>query len=551
MLKTARSYEEACRTFRWRIPERYNLAFDICDRQTMAGADGHRTALIVEGADGGVERYTFHVLRLLSNRLANVLVGLGIRRDDRVLLSLPAGVEAAVALLAVTKMGAVAVPVPAGLGAEPMAWRLADSGARAAIVAGAALAAVLSAGTDGLAAVLAVGEAPAGTVELWAAMERASDVFAPAVTDADNPALLFYPADSCGHPAGIVHAHRALPGNLPAVELALEFFAQFGDILWTSNDWMSFEGMMWALLPAWHHAVPVVAQAGAFEPERALGLMARHGVRVATLPSSHLVQLTAAAASTPHPLLRALATGPGLPKAALHGEVERAFAIGANEIWGSCETGALAANNRQIIEHRPGSPGRAVPGVTVEAVDDVHNKVLKAGDIGMLAASPGTPGAMLGFWGDAEAPRRLLPSGWMVTGWTGSRDLDGYLWPEPPTPPEGAVLVGGLRVRLEQVEAALVVDPRVTEAAVAQLPNGELKAFVVAASGAVGDANLAAQLQQGIEARRAAHEVPRRIDFVASLPKAADAGVGREELLARPIRLDAPTSDERWLPRRD
>ena len=145
MLKTTRSYEEACRTFRWRIPDRYNLAFDVCDRQTMAGSDGHRTALIVEAADGSVERYTFHVLRLLSNRLANVLTAAGVGAGDRVLLSLPAGIEAASALLAVTKMGAVVVPVPVGLGTEPMGWRLADSGARAAIVGKEAIATVLAA----------------------------------------------------------------------------------------------------------------------------------------------------------------------------------------------------------------------------------------------------------------------------------------------------------------------------------------------------------------------------------------------------------------------
>ena len=86
MLNNPRSYEEACRTFRWRIPDRYNLAFDVCDRQTMAGADGHRTALIVEAADGQVERYTFHVLRLLSNRLANVLAARGVTPGDLVAL---------------------------------------------------------------------------------------------------------------------------------------------------------------------------------------------------------------------------------------------------------------------------------------------------------------------------------------------------------------------------------------------------------------------------------------------------------------------------------
>jgi acetyl-CoA synthetase len=553
MLKIARSYEEACRTFRWRIPDRYNLAFDVCDRQTMAGADGHRTALIVEATDGTVERYTFHVLRLLSNRLANVLAAAGVGRGDRVVVSFPPSVEAAVALLAVTKMGAVAVPVPPGFGAEPMGWRLADSGARAALAGAGAAAAVLAAREQAseLDLVLVPGEAPPGSDELWAALERASDSFAPVVTAAAEAALLFYPLDACFRPKGVLHGHRALPGNLPAVEFALDFFARSGDVLWTSAEWMGFEGLLWALLPAWHHGVPVVAQAAPFDPERALALMAREGVRAAFLPPSHLEALTQAASGRPHPMPRALATGPEPLPFSRHQAVERVFGVAANEIWGVAETGALAANNAQLMERRAGSPGRAVPGVTVEAVDLGHGRVLRAGDSGMLAGAPGAPGACLGLWGvgGGAAGSTALPSGWLATGRTGSRDLDGYLWPDDPVRPDGVVMVGDRRVALAEVEAVLAAHSLVTEAAVALLPSGELKAFVVPGSG-TGDPGLAAELQGWVGARRARHEIPRRIEFVDALPRADDGAVNRDDLASRPLRLDAPSSDDRWTPAR-
>ncbi len=557
MLKTARSYEEACRTFRWRIPDRYNLAFDVCDRQTMAGADGHRTALIVNAADGSGERYTFHMLRLLANRLANVLQAAGIGRGDRVLVSFPASLEAAVAVLAVTRMGAVAVPVPVGFGTAPVAWRAADCGAKAAVVAGSMAAVTVAAAADAplLGTILAAGEAPAGASEMWAALERAADSFAPQVTAADDAALLFYPADAVGQPLGALHAHRALPGNLPAVEFALGFFAQFGDVLWTAADWMSFEGLMWGVLPAWHHGVPVVADAAPFEPERALGLMARHGVRAAFLPPAALAELTRAAATIPHPIPRALATGPEPLSAALHAEVERIFAVSANEIWGVRETGALAANNAHIMERRIGSPGRAVPGVTVEAADVLRARVLRAGDEGILAAAPGTPGAMLGYWGadDGERGPRLA-NGWMPSGWVGMRDLDGYLWPEPAPLDDGVVMVDGRRVALADIEATLVSHSLVAEAAVLALPLAtgrvELRAFVVAATGFSADPAAAHELQAWVAAGRAEHEVPHKVEFVGRLPRAADGTIGREELASRPLRLDAPSIDDRWTPHR-
>ncbi|MCR6631149.1 MAG: AMP-binding protein [Magnetospirillum sp.] len=547
MLKAAKSYEEACRLFRWRIPDRYNIAFDVCDRQTMAGADGHRTALIVEAADGSCERYTFHVLRLLSNRLANVLTQAGVVPGDRVLVSFGASVEAAVALLAVLKLGAVAVPVPVTLGELPLAWRLADSGAAAAIVDTAVAPRLLAArdAAPALASVLVADSAPAGCVEMWAAMEAAPDNFAPLVTGADDAALLFYPEHARGKPAGVLHAHRALPGNLPPVELALGFFPQSGDILWSPAEWMGFEGLMWAVLPAWHHGVPVVAGPAGQSPEQQLALMGRHGVRVAYAPPVNLLKLAEAATSAPHPIPRALATGAKPLSESQHELVARVFGVHAHEIWGVAETGAVAANNSVLMELRSNSPGRASPGVTVEAVD-AGGRPIRAGERGMLALAPGAPGSFLAHWNTADPLRSRLPSGWLMTGVVGSRDLDGYLWPEAAAPEAGTVLVEGLPVALDEVQSALAWHPKVAAAGVVSVRDRELKAFVVPAAGIAADVTLARELQDFIAVRRAAHEVPRRVEFVDALPAGEDGAVARDDLAARPLRLDAPAPDERW-----
>jgi acetyl-CoA synthetase len=547
MLKQVRSYEEACRTFRWRIPERYNLAFDVCDRQTMAGADGHRTALIVEAADGSVERYTFHVLRLLSNRLANVLAGKGIRVGDRVVVSFGPSAEAAVALLAVLKMGAVVVPVPMALGELPLAWRLADCGARAALVAGPMAPRLLAAreGAPALETLLVAGEAPAGTIEMWSAMETASDVFSPELTAADDPALLFYPCDAGGKPAGALHAQRALPGNLPPFELALGFFPQFGDIFWTSAEWMSFEGLLWALLPAWHHGVPVVA-APPGDADHQLALMGRHGVRACWLPPRDLALLAAMAATKPHAMPRALASGPEPLPAALHDQVMRVFGTAANEVWGTVECGAVAANNAALMELRPGSPGRASPGVTVEA-SDRDGLILRGGERGVLAVAPGAPGAFLGWWNGGQGGERRLANNWLATGRLGSRDLDGYLWPEALALPEGIVRIDGLAVALDEVEAALAWHSKVAGAGVVALDDGTLKAFVVVTAGIIPDIALARDLRDLVATRRATHEAPRLVEFIDHLPLDAEGRVARDQLLTRAVRLDAPSAEDRWV----
>ncbi|CCG42077.1 AMP-binding protein [Magnetospirillum molischianum] len=547
MLNNPRSYEEACRTFRWRIPELYNLSFDVCDRQTLGGADGHRTALIVEQQDGTVERYTFHVLRLLANRLANVLTARGIRAGDRVALALPPGLAAAIALLAIPRMGALAVPVPLGLGAEPLVWRLGNSGAAALIADPAMLPAldVVRPLLPDLQTILVAAEssgpdAPA----LWPELETASDSFAPLVTSPDTPAFVFYPTDGAGRPAGIVQAHRAMAGGLPAVEMAMGLFPQFGDIAWTPADWMNAEALFRLVLPAWHHGVAVLATPGPFDPGRGLDMIGRHGVRALWLPPL-LVAPLAEAASRPFARPRALASGPDPLSSDLHETVLRAFGIHINEAWGVTETGAVAANLAGMMELRPPSPGRAAPGLTVEAVDE-HGRPVRAGERGILAVSADAPGGFLGYWGDAPGPARRIRK-WLLTGRLGMRDLDNYLWPEPLAREEGVVLIAGSRVRLNEVEAVLADHPAIAAAGLIDLEGGGLRAFVVPRPGHAPDP---AELRAWVRLRRSDAEAPRRIEVVDSLPLAVDGSILYDELRAQPLRIDTPTAEDRWLLRK-
>ncbi|HSV28022.1 MAG TPA: acyl-CoA synthetase, partial [Candidatus Omnitrophota bacterium] len=188
-------------------------------------------------------------------------------------------------------------------------------------------------------------------------------------------------------------------------------------------------------------------------------------------------------------------------------------------------------NNAQLMELRPGSPGRVAPGITVEAVDE-NGRLMRAGERGMLAVSPGTPGAFLGYLGEDLPGRLRLPTGWLMTGRLGSRDLDGYLWPGELAVGDGCAVVDGTRVAMDEVAAALRFHPRVADARVVAR-GSSLRAFVVAE----GDAAFARELQDWIATRRGLGEVPR-IEFVATLPD-DDAG---DDIPT----LRIPSPDERW-----
>src|SRR5215471_21233759 len=106
VLQFGPSYDEVYDSFRWELPEHFNIGTAACDRH----ADGSgRLALVYEASDGTVERFTFDDFRRLSNKCANALSALGIRPGDRVGALLPQRPETAIAHLATYKLGAVAL----------------------------------------------------------------------------------------------------------------------------------------------------------------------------------------------------------------------------------------------------------------------------------------------------------------------------------------------------------------------------------------------------------------------------------------------------------
>ena len=130
MLAPAATYAEAYDKFRWRIPARYNIGVDVCDRHAAAAPGA--TAIVFEDANA-VRRVSFGELRAASNRLANVLLARGLSRGDRVAGLLQQSPETAVAHIAAYKAGMIAVPLFVLFGADALEYRLADSGARALI----------------------------------------------------------------------------------------------------------------------------------------------------------------------------------------------------------------------------------------------------------------------------------------------------------------------------------------------------------------------------------------------------------------------------------
>ena len=288
------TYDSLTANFTWRIPPRYNIGVDTCDKW----ADGSgRLALIYEDADARATRYTFDELKALSDRFANALLAAGARRGDRIGIFLSQSIETAIAHLAAYKAGMVAVPLFALFGVDAIEHRLGDSGAVALITdqAGVQKIAEIRGALPELRQVFSVDLAQddetvdAPVRSFWQALNSAPADFTPVETAADDPAIIIYTSGTTGKPKGALHGHRVLLGHLPGVEMSQQGFPAHATLMWTPADWAWIGGLFDVLLPSWHHGVAVLARRFAkFDGHAAFDLLARHAVSHAFLPPTAL-----------------------------------------------------------------------------------------------------------------------------------------------------------------------------------------------------------------------------------------------------------------------
>jgi acetyl-CoA synthetase len=536
MLKPAGTYDEARAAFRWQVPPRYNIGVDVCDRHAQARPDS--TALIFENEDGRVERFSFGDIRRLSNRLANALAAHGLTRGDRLGILLQQCPEAAIAHVAAYKAGLIAVPLFVLFGEDALEYRLGNSGARAVITDSANLPKLLAIRDrlPELKAIVVIDGDAGGALDYRKLVERASDSFAPAETAPDDPALIIYTSGTTGPPKGALHAHRVLLGHLPGVEFPHEFFPQPGDLHWTPADWAWIGGLLDVLLPAWHHGVPVLAHRfRKFEPDAAFSLMARHGVRNVFFPPTALKLMRQTGAPENHGVrVRTIASGGETLGAELLDWGRATFGVTINEFYGQTECNVVVGCCAKIMDVRPGSMGRAVPGHEVAIVDDNGNR-LPVGEQGNIAIRRPDPVMFLEYWRNPKATAEKFAGDWLLTGDTGRADEDGYLWYVGRA--DDVITSAGYRIGPAEIEDCLLKHPAVAMAAAIGVPDPvrteSVKAFVVLKPGHRGDAALARAIQDHVRTRLAAHEYPREVEFIDALPLTATGKIMRRELRAR------------------
>jgi acetyl-CoA synthetase len=529
----AEDFERIAAAFSWTVPDSYNIGVDVCDKWAHEPA---RLALIHKPPVGESVEYTFGDIRRLSNQAAHLMLSGGASRGDRIAVLLPQMPETAIAHVAIYKIGAIAVPLFCLFGIEALEYRLADSGTRAVItdLAGAAKLRAIRHRLPELRIVYTIDGVCADTVAFHDGILRESTLFDPVRTGADDPALIIYTSGTTGPPKGALHAHRVLLGHLPGVELSHDFAPQKGDRFWTPADWAWIGGLYDVLMPAWHHGLPVVSHRFAkFDPEAAFQLIDDLGVRNAFLPPTALKMMR----SVPNPRarwrldMRSIASGGESLGRELLDWGRRTFGLTINEFYGQTECNMVISSCGQIMPTAPGRMGRAVPGHRV-AIVDAEGCVVPAGVTGNIAVAHPDPVMFLRYWNNDTATQRKFVGHWLLTGDLGERDADGQI--RFISRDDDLINSGGYRIGPGEVEDCLLGHPAVRLAAVIGAPD-ELRseivrAFIVLRDGIDPTEQLVSELQNHVKSRLSAHEYPRQIDFVPSLPMTATGKIIRSEL---------------------
>jgi acetyl-CoA synthetase len=530
------TYEQVYAAFRWNIPERYNIAADVCDRHA---GDPVKVALIGVGNDGKTWEMTFREVQRSANRLANLLVSLGLVKGDRVMLLLGQNAWTAIGHVACWKAGLISVPASTLFATDAIAYRLNTAGIRIVITDLANLPTVERARplAAALEHVFLVDGTGPNSASLPATLEAARDAFENVDTAADDPAFLNFTSGTTGNPKGALQAHRSMLGHLPGIELGLDSFPQAGDCMWSPADWAWLAGLMDVLMPAWYHGVPVLTfRAPRFDPDQAFAMMGRHRVRTALLTPTMLRLMR----QIPDPVtrygidMRAIISGGESVGKELHEWANATLGAPINEMFGQTECNLVLGSNASLMPVKPGSLGRAVPGHIAAVVDD-EGQPLPAGTTGNLAFRSPDPVMMLEYWQNPEATRNKYADGWLITGDTASCDEDGYFWFHGRT--DDVITSAGYRIGPSEIEDALARHPAVVMAAAVGVPDPvrteSIKAFVILKEGMEPSPALVEEIRNSVRDHLAKHEVPRDIEFVATLPMTTTGKILRRELRER------------------
>lgn len=530
------------------VPTEFNFV-----RDTFEPWRSDRLCILWVDDAGSERRFSWTDVSRDADRVANVLRAHGARKGDRVFIQVGRVPEWWQTMLACLKIGAIAMPGTVMLTPRDIAYRISLSEPVAVVTQSqyAARFDEVRGVSPSVKAFLAIGDPPGPAwTDLRAARDAAPAAAEAEPTRADDPAILYFTSGTTGHPKMVIHT-QASYGIGHTVTAKYWIGLEPDDLHWNISDtgwakaaWSSFFGPFIA-----GSAQLIHDPSGAFNAKRILDLLSHHPVTsMCGAPTVFRSLVLEDLSKWTFPALRScVAAGEPLNPEVIATWREHT-GLEIRDGYGQTETCCLVGNHRGL-PIRPGSMGKPSPGYEVAVIGDDARPLPpgKEGDIAVRVRPQRPVGLFREYWKEPKVTEDSHRGDYYITGDRGLVDADGYFWFVGRA--DDVILSAGYRIGPFEVESALLEHPAVAESAVVSSPDatrGEIvKAFVVLKPGHEGSDDLARELQEHTKRVTAPYKYPRKVEFVAGLPKTVSGKIRRIELRDREWGRETAGSSEK------
>jgi benzoate-CoA ligase family protein len=511
------------------FPERFNMASYFLESNITEGR-GDKVCLYYRD-----QTFTYNQILEETNRVGNLLLGLGVEMEDRVLMILPDCPEFVASWFAITKIGAVITMVNPLLPTSDYEYYLEYTRAKVAIVDSSALDQIEPALVSArfLKHLLVVGPKSNSHPSYSELVPKSSSRLETAPTSRDDIAIWLFTSGSTGHPKAAVHLQHDLPYNT-------EYYAK--QILQMSSDdiTLGVPKLFFGYATGTNLLFPfAVGGATAIFSERSTAetvfeMIKRYRPTVLTsVPTmiNAMLQVEGAKENYDLSCLRVcISAGEALPEE-LYRRWVNTFGVEILDGIGAAELFHIYISNR-FGDVKPGSLGKLVPGYDARIVD-ADGREVPTGEMGILQIKGDS--AALCYWNAHEKSKQTFAGDWVTSSDQFSRDEEGYFWYCGRT--DDMLKVGGIFVSPIEIENCLLQHETVSECAVIGFTDEDnlvkSKAFIVARPGIATGPELATEIQEFVKRTIAPYKYPRKVEFVDSLPKNDRGKVDRKLLKAK------------------
>ncbi len=535
------SYEDFKTNYRVIEPDDFNFGFDIVDGWAKEEPD--KRALVWCDDHGGEKTFTFTDISRLSNKVANYLKSLGLKKGDRMMLILRRRWEYWICAPALHKLGVILIPATLQLTKKDIVYRANSAEIKGVICVDDKY--VLDqvdaslAEAPGILHRLVVGDgAREGWTNLDAAIEPFSDEFprptGAEATRADDTMLIYFTSGTTSMPKLVAHSFKYPLGHITTAKYWQQveenkLHMSVSDSGWAKFGWGKIYGQ-------WICGATIFAyDMDKFIAKNLLERLQRYKVTTfCAPPTMYRFMLQEDVASYDLSSLHHCATA-GEP---LNPEVVKKWKeLTGHTIYegfGQSETTVVLANFGWD-EIKPGSTGKPAPLYNITLVDADGNEVEdgEEGYIAVMGIDKKMPvGLLTSYFGDEERTKKELGGRYYSLGDMAWRDSDGYYWFVGRG--DDIIKCSGYRIGPFEVESALIEHPAVVECAITAAPDpvrGQVvKATVVLAKGYTPSDELVKELQNHVKKVTAPYKYPRIVEFVDELPKTLGGKIKRAQL---------------------